>query len=232
MQYYCSVLRYCKLERDIRTLKKEQACADVIGDTETSEMLQAKINAKSKEINAWCNNNSLKRDYSRELVQEQLQTKNSFTPSQNDSIMELNKRSLHTDADPLKEVLGEAEQSHPNEIQSFIKEINENGVELIRSDFEERLSYQPSVISGKAGRLTISKGASYGAWLHEIQHLRDDKKAGWIGMRIIQDPKKAFEWETNAYMQEIRLARSLNRDDIAQRLIDNLEERRRLFDEQ
>ena len=57
-----------KLERDMRLLKKKKACADVIGDTETSDMLKAKITAKSNEINNWCKANNLKRDYSRELV--------------------------------------------------------------------------------------------------------------------------------------------------------------------
>lgn len=61
-----------KLERDMRLLKKKKACADAIGDTETSKMLQMKIQAKSNELNNWCKVNNLKRDYSRELVSEQI----------------------------------------------------------------------------------------------------------------------------------------------------------------
>ena len=61
-----------KLERDMRLLKKKKACADVIGDTETSDMLNIKIQAKSNELNNWCKANNLKRDYSRELVSEQI----------------------------------------------------------------------------------------------------------------------------------------------------------------
>lgn len=61
-----------KLERDMRLLKKKKACADAIGDTETSDMLENKIQAKSNEINNWCKANNLKRDYSRELVSEQI----------------------------------------------------------------------------------------------------------------------------------------------------------------
>lgn len=72
-----------KLERDMRLLKKKKACADAIGDTETSKMLQMKIQAKSNELNNWCKANNLKRDYSRELVSEQIVKNNQkdFTPS-------------------------------------------------------------------------------------------------------------------------------------------------------
>lgn len=72
-----------KLERDMRLLKKKKACADAIGDTKTSDMLENKIQAKSNELNNWCKANNLKRDYSRELVSEQIVKNNrkGFTPS-------------------------------------------------------------------------------------------------------------------------------------------------------
>ena len=46
-------------------------------------MLENKIQAKSNEINNWCKTNNLKRDYSRELVSEQIVKNNQkgFTPS-------------------------------------------------------------------------------------------------------------------------------------------------------
>ncbi len=70
-----------KLERDMRLLKKKKACADAIGDTETSDMLNIKIQAKSNELNNWCKANNLKRDYSRELVSEQIVKKSNLTNS-------------------------------------------------------------------------------------------------------------------------------------------------------
>lgn len=72
-----------KLERDMRLLKKKKACADAIGDTKTSDMLENKIQAKSNELNNWCNANNLKRDYSRELVSEQIVKKSNLTNSLN-----------------------------------------------------------------------------------------------------------------------------------------------------
>lgn len=68
----------------------KKACADAIGDTETSEMLQGKLNRKYDEINKWCDKHNLKHDYSRELVQEQLQPKNSFTDTNKSATMKLN----------------------------------------------------------------------------------------------------------------------------------------------
>ena len=59
----------------MRLINKKKACADAIGDTETSDMLKKKIQAKSNEINNWCKSNKLKRDYSRELVFEQTRSK-------------------------------------------------------------------------------------------------------------------------------------------------------------
>lgn len=46
-------------------------------------MLKNKIQVKSNELNNWCKVNNLKRDYSRELVSEQIVKNNQkgFTPS-------------------------------------------------------------------------------------------------------------------------------------------------------
>ena len=53
------------------------------GDTKTSDKLENKIQANNNEINNWCKANNLKRDYSRELVSEQIVKNNQkgFTPS-------------------------------------------------------------------------------------------------------------------------------------------------------
>lgn len=60
------------LERQMRTLKKRHAAAKAIGDKETAQALKKKITAKSDEIDKFCKDNNLRRDYSRELVFEQM----------------------------------------------------------------------------------------------------------------------------------------------------------------
>ncbi len=59
-------------ERQIRKLKKQHAAAKAIGDKETSAALNKKINELSKKIDNFCSENNLRRDYSRELVTEQI----------------------------------------------------------------------------------------------------------------------------------------------------------------
>ena len=132
----------------------------------------------------------------------------------------------HSLADPMVEVFGDGEKSHPKEIQAYQKELQALGVELIRRD-KEMLAYSPSLRAGMPGTVYISKGASYSAWSHEMQHVRDDYADGWTGMRILENPDKRYQREVKAYQIEINLASKANRPDIVQRLQDNLEKERR-----
>lgn len=60
------------MERRMRQLKKEQAAAKAIGDEETVAKLKAEILDQSNRIDDFCKENGLRRDHSRELVQEQI----------------------------------------------------------------------------------------------------------------------------------------------------------------
>lgn len=64
-----------KLERDMRKLKKKRAAAKASGDKELEKKLKEKIKLKSDEIDKFCEDNKLKRDYNRELVTEQITKK-------------------------------------------------------------------------------------------------------------------------------------------------------------
>ncbi len=135
-------------------------------------------------------------------------------------------------ADPMREVYGSGENSHPNEIKQFREEISRLGVELIEHDYEN-LGYIPSLKVGYPGTIYVSKGASYSAWCHEIQHMRDDYADGWAGIRILQDLDKCYEREAKAYQIEIDMAIEANRPDISKRLTENLEkERKRIYGEE
>jgi hypothetical protein len=134
--------------------------------------------------------------------------------------------SFHSKADPMVEVMGPAEKSHPEEIQAYKEELNNLGVELIRRK-EETLAYSPSLVRGKPGKAYISQGSSYSAWSHEMQHVRDDFNDGWTGMRILENPEKRYQREVKAYNVEIKIAKSINRPDMVKRLKENLEKERR-----
>lgn len=124
---------------------------------------------------------------------------------------------FNTRDDPMAEVTGAAEVSNPTEIAQFEKEIEESGVRLVRNDYED-LAYSQGLVQGQPGVLHISKNASFSAWCHEMQHMRDDKAAGWSGCSIFADRAKYYERERRAYAVEIKLAKEAGRLDIVKQL--------------
>lgn len=124
---------------------------------------------------------------------------------------------FNTRFDPMREAFGSAEESNPEEVKALQKHLKEIGVDIVRPA-EEKLAYEPSVIPGKPGRVIISQGASYSAWLHEVKHADDDMNDNWLGMRVFQDPKKCAQRERDAYQIEIDLAKASGREDIVSRL--------------
>lgn len=64
--------RQRRLEREIRALKKQKAAMLAIGDKEEADKIQKRINAKSAQLDNFCKENNLRRDYARELVKEQI----------------------------------------------------------------------------------------------------------------------------------------------------------------
>ncbi len=82
-------------ERKIRSLKKQRAAAQAIGDGEQVKKLNKKVKETSAQLNDFCNKNKLKRDFSRELVSEQLVKKN-VAKTQNSDIMLMSRNTKNT----------------------------------------------------------------------------------------------------------------------------------------
>ncbi len=155
--------------------------------------------------------------------------KDGLTGSENGGIIKTDK--FNSKSDPMREVTGSGEKSNPNEIAAFRKRLNELNVEIIEKE-DESLAYSPALQAGRPGTVYISEGASYSAWCHEMQHVEDDYKDGWSGMRILADLDNRYAREVNAYNLEIQLAKEAGREDIAERLKENLEEeRKRIYGE-
>jgi hypothetical protein len=71
--------------------------------------------------------------------------------------------------------------------------------------------------------MSVSNNASYSAWLHEFQHVKDDMLAGWDGNYVLWcNPEERIRREKRAYAIEIDMAKSFNRNDIVKRLEANL----------
>ena len=127
-----------------------------------------------------------------------------------------NHNSLYTYDDPIREKIGSAENSYPEQLVDILREFKENGVEVIRR--KHGMAYQPNPTPGKPGQVIMEYNASISAWMHERQHFLDDKATGWKGYREFVDPKKAALFEKRAYDVEIDFAKKLGYTDIVKRL--------------
>lgn len=118
--------------------------------------------------------------------------------------------------DPLLEVFGAAEDSHPEEVERVLTRAREFGVE-VRED-SENMAYAPGLKKGEPGQLHISRKDSIGAWLHEEQHMNDDAKDGFLSFEGMFDIDRRSQMEYNAYKREILLAKEAGRMDIVAQL--------------
>lgn len=128
-------------------------------------------------------------------------------------LMSLNKLS-----DPIYDIFGAAEESHPEDVERIINKAKSLHVEV--REKEGKMAYSPGLRKGEPGQLFISKSDSIGAWLHEERHMLDDEADGFLGFAGLLDVERRTQMEYNAYKVEIDLARKNNREDIAQQLIE------------
>ncbi|WP_250002943.1 WXG100 family type VII secretion target [Actinoplanes sp. M2I2] len=123
---------------------------------------------------------------------------------------------FHAEADPLRRH-GSARQTHPAEWDAAMREAEAAGVEVVVRD--GAMAYGPAPSAGNPGQMILDPEASYGALLHEMSHLRDDRDAGWAGMAgAMGDPRARYENEARAYQQEIDYARSIGDQESVDRL--------------
>nr|DAY21158.1 MAG TPA: minor capsid protein [Caudoviricetes sp.] len=126
---------------------------------------------------------------------------------------------FNSKSDPMYEVTGSAYESNPKELEDILSTLKSWGVEINES---HSLGYG-ALVDGSPGTLSITPDASYSAWLHEFQHVKDAKDNGWDAVRVLYtniDERKRRE--DKAYSIEINLALKLGRLDIAKRLEENL----------
>lgn len=125
------------------------------------------------------------------------------------------KATLYTYDDPIREKIGSAEKSHPDELRTILDALKDNGVEIKR---KPGMAYQPNPFPGQPGKIIMEEGASISAWKHEYKHFEDDKASNYTGFRLFADPVKAAEMEASAYDIEIEFARELGYTDVVERL--------------
>ena len=123
---------------------------------------------------------------------------------------------LHADADPLR-AFGPASETHPAELEAAMARLDGAGAEV---DMRRgSMSYSPSAVTGRPGRLILDPEASYGAVLHEMSHFSDDEAAGFPGLRYwLEDPAITAAGESKAYQTEIDYPNSISETEIASEL--------------
>lgn len=113
------------MERKMRRLKKQQAAAKAMGDSETAKKLNKDIQAQSDAIQAFCDENGLRRDHGRELVSEQLIKKKDIANSENSGII---KAEIEM---PIEQ--RNTGKGNPNAILTYGVSLNNRQKELLKS---------------------------------------------------------------------------------------------------
>ena len=131
---------------------------------------------------------------------------------------------LNTYGDAIRNRLGPASKSHPEELDSILNHAKELNV---RVEFRPgTLAYEPSLSSGKPGRLILDPEASIGAVRHEYRHMLDDMEMRYPGFKLIADSEAFWKLEFRGYMEEIRIARQLRDYDAGRFILQEMRARR------
>lgn len=125
-------------------------------------------------------------------------------------------KAFYTKDDPIREYIGAAEKSHPQELREMKEDMERSGVEITRR--AGAMGYFPGLSAGKVGNINVEEGASISAWMHEYKHFCDDRADGYLGFRIFQNPAKCADRERQAYQVEIDFAKELGYNDVVKRL--------------
>lgn len=216
------------MERSIRAAKRECMMLQEAGDDEGLQKASLRLRTQREKYRAYCKETGLKqhndrtqvygydRSKSSRAVWAERKAKSGLDNAAKSGIINYNNK-FNTTADPMREIMGSAEKSHPKEIEALSEHIISLGAKLVRPEHED-LNYQPGLSRGEPGIVSISQNASYSAWLHEVKHLDDDYADGFLGFRVFQDPEKCAKREIEAYQIEIDMAKSFGREDMVKRL--------------
>lgn len=227
------------LKEQLQKVKEEEKSLtqkvyfDMSGTAEEKEQLKG-MSAKKKEIEAqiselnkqiWKKQEVYKNDVEKgekipdqiaEVIEEAKKRAGAKTVAKEAGSGIIKHNRFNTNADPIREVIGSAEQSHPEELKKIMEDLEASGVKVRRR--ENAMGYMPALSAGKPGEIIVEEGASYSAWLHEYKHFIDDRNDGYPGMRILENREKCIQREKDAYAIEIEFAKSYGRDDIVKRL--------------
>lgn len=207
--YYEATQKQRAMERQIRALKRE---VNAGGDKAT---LGSEIRQRTREYKAFSDACGIREKLERLYV---LGYDRSTSARVTKSMREMQRKvTLRTKNDPVRDRLGSAMISHPQEVESILKSWDEKGVQYFfrKSD----MAYSPGLIPGQKGQVVIDLEASIGAWRHENRHVLDDEANGWPGMRYYNSAARMIKYEHRGYAEEIAIARELKDKELRKQLL-------------
>lgn len=143
-----------RLEREIRQLKKEKAAMKAIGNNDAVKAIDYKLQQKFTQIDNYCDAHNLKRDYSRELVSEQI-VKNNLTVTKSDSIINLRNSNSNSndEIDSYSSLIGKGDVEYSEE--------NVNKMFDVFSEKHAFSSNEYAVVMTKNNKFYYVKGTDY-----------------------------------------------------------------------
>ena len=143
-----------RLEREIRQLKKEKAAMKAIGNNDAVKAIDYKLQQKFTQIDNYCDAHNLKRDYSRELVSEQI-VKNKLTVTKSDSIINLRNSNSNSndEIDSYSSLIGKGDVEYSEE--------NVNKMFDVFSEKHAFSSNEYAVVMTKNNKFYYVKGTDY-----------------------------------------------------------------------
>lgn len=186
-----------KLERDMRKLKKKKAAAKASGDKETEKKLREKIKLKSDEIDKFCEDNKLKRDYNRELVTEQISKK--VAKAEKSDIIKAEMFRKETEINRNIKPISE------KRFNELTVEARKNGANILRGteEVEEHLNSRKAHASTVGDTILFRKEVSVSEVLEETYHFMQIKN-GTNGN--LPEPEKTYVNEIEAQKYLIKNA--------------------------
>ena len=121
--------------------------------------------------------------------------------------------------DPSKLYNSAGKISHPNEWNTTIDNLKNQGVEVVQKG-DGTLAYAPKS-DFHSPQLNIDGNASYSALMHEQQHYLDDLANGFPGNEFNFQVTNRLKSEFHAYMKEIKIAEQAGNKILANQLFEN-----------
>lgn len=133
---------------------------------------------------------------------------------------------FHCYGDYLRDYLGSAKDNNPEEFAQIKDDVESKGGRLILS--KENPNMVCNIRRGEPGIIQVDENISIAGLKHEYRHFLDDMENGNPGLAYyLKDKDIFFEYERRGYEEELNIAREFGYKDAEQKILKEIENRRR-----